>query len=97
MGMVRHSQSSQNSKFAMSLRTISQKKVRDEVDFLPADKHQSFLQVDFSTLGIKVFYKVILSLLMGMIKHSQSTQTNKFTIFLQYLKKKLGMEFIFCM
>ena len=73
------------------------KEVRDEVDFLHADKHQSFLQVDFNTLSIKVFYKVILSLLMGMIKHSQSTQSNKFAISLQYLKKKLGMEFIFCM
>ena len=38
------------------------KEVRHEVDFLHADKHQSFLKVDF----IKVFYKVILSLLMGM-------------------------------
>ena len=45
---------------------ISKKKVRDEVDFLQADKHQSFLQVDFNTLGIKVSHKVILSLLMGM-------------------------------
>ena len=30
--------------------TISQKEVRDEVDFLYADKQQSFLQVGFSTL-----------------------------------------------
>ena len=96
MGMVKHSQSSQKSKFVMSLQYLK-KEVRDEVDFLHADKHQSFLQVDFNTLGIKVSYKVILSLLMGMIKHSQSTQSNKFAISLQYLKKKLGMEFIFCM
>ena len=34
---------------------------------------------------------------MGRIKHSQSTQSNKFAISLQYLKKKLEMEFIFCM
>ena len=53
MGMVKHSQSSQNSKFAMSLQYLK-KEVRDEVDFLHADKHQSFLQVDFNTLGIKV-------------------------------------------
>ena len=45
------------------------KEVRDEIDFLHSDKHQSFLQVDFNTLGIKSF-KVILSLLIGMIKHS---------------------------
>ena len=30
--------------------------------FLHADKHQSFQQIDFSTLSIKVLYKVILSL-----------------------------------
>ena len=96
MGMVKHSQSSQNSKFAMSLQYLK-KEVRDEVDFLHADKHQSFLQVDFNILGIKVSYKVVLSLLMGRIKHSQSTQSNKFAMCLQYLKKKLGKEFIFCM
>ena len=50
------------------------KGVRDEADFLHADKHQSFLQVDFDTLYIKVPYKVALSLLMGMIKHPQSTK-----------------------
>ena len=50
----------------MSLQYLK-KEVSDEVDFLHADKHQSFLQVDFNTLGIKDFYKVILSLLMGMI------------------------------
>ena len=76
--------------------TIKDKEVSGEVEFLHADKHQSFLQVDFNTLSIKVFYKVILSLLMGMIKHSQSTQSNKFAISLQCLKRKLGMEFIFC-
>ena len=53
------------------------KEIRDEVDFLHIDKHQGFLQVDFNTLCIKVSYKVILSLLIGMIKHSQSTQSNK--------------------
>ena len=37
---------------------------------------------------------------MGMIKHFQITQSNKFVISLQYLKilkKKLGMEVIFGM
>ena len=95
MEMVKYSQSSQNSKFAMSLQYLK-KEVRDEVDFLHADKHQSFLQVDFNTLSIKVFYKVVLSLLMGMIKHSQSTQSNKFAISLQYLKKEVrnGVHFL---
>ena len=61
----------------------------DKVDFLPADKHQSFLQVDFNNLDIKDSYRVILSLLMCMIKHSQSTQSSKFAISLQYLKKEV--------
>ena len=65
------------------------KEVRDEVDFLHADKHQSFLQVDFNTLGIKVFYKLMLSLLMDMIKHSQSTKRNKFGRSLHYLEKQI--------
>ena len=47
--------------------------VRNEVDFLQASKHQNFLQVDFNTFSIKVFNRMILSLLMDMIKHSQST------------------------
>ena len=34
--------------------TVSLKKVRNEVDFLDADKHQRFLPKDFN-----VFYKVI--------------------------------------
>ena len=85
-GVVKHSQISQNSMFAMSLQYLK-KEVSDEVEFLHVDNHQSYLQVNFNTLGIKVSYKVILSLLMSTIKHSQSTQNNKFAISLQYLKK----------
>ena len=55
--MFKHSQSSQNSKFAMSLQYLK-KVVKDKVDFLNADKHQSFLKVYFNTLGIKVSCKV---------------------------------------
>ena len=66
------------------------KDVRDEVDFLHVDKHQSFLQVDFNTLNIKVFCKGILLLLMGMIKHSQSTQSKKLAIVLKYLKNEVS-------
>ena len=73
----------QNNKFAISLQNLK-REVSDEVEFCMqintkvADKNQSFLQVDFSTLGIIVSYRGILSLLMGMIKHFQSTQSNKF-------------------
>ena len=77
--------------------TISPKtRYRDEVDFSYADKHKNFLQVYFNTLGIKVSYKLILSLLMHMIKHSQRTQISKFAISLHYLKKEVkdGVHFL---
>ena len=50
MGMVKHSQSSQDSKFAMSSHYL-ENEVRMEVDFWPADK-QRFLQVDTFILGV---------------------------------------------
>ena len=78
----------------MSLQYLK-KEVRDEVDFLHADKHQSFLQVDFNTLGIKVSYKVILPLLMGIIKHCQSTQSNNLKYLYNISKKEVrnGVSF----
>ena len=81
----------QNNNFAMSLQYLK-KEVRDEVDILHADKHQSSQQVDFNTLSIKFFYKVILSLLMDMIKHSESTQSNKLVITLQYLTNEVRQK-----
>ena len=97
MGIVKHSQSSLNSKFTMSLQYLK-KEIRDEVDIWHVVKHQSFLQVDFNTLGIKDTYKMILSILLGIIKHSQSTQSNRFAIiFTISQKKSQRREFIFCM
>ena len=87
--MMKHLQSYQNIKFAMSLLYLK-KEVRDEVNFLHVGKHQNFLQVDFNNLSIKVFYKVILSFLMDMIKYSQSTQSNKLAIVLQYLTNEIS-------
>ena len=80
----------------MSLQYIK-KEVRDEVYFLHVDKYQSLLQVDFNTLDIKVSNKAILSLLMDMIKRSQSTQSNKFAISLQDVEKDVrnGANFLY--
>ena len=58
----------------------------NEVDFLPVDKHESFPQVDFNVLGIKYFLQgdaVIIN------RHSLNTQSSKFVISLQYLKKEV--------
>ena len=50
--------------------------------FWHADKHESLLQID-STI------------LMGMAKHSQSSQNSKFAMSLQYLKKEVKVEVYF--
>ena len=49
--LVGHTQSTQNSKFAISLQYLK-KNMKDEVDCLSADKHQRFLQVDTIILGV---------------------------------------------
>ena len=59
------------------------------VFIISPEKKSQKLQVDFNTLGIKVSSKAILSSLMGMINHSQRTQSKKFAISLQYLKKEV--------
>ena len=54
----------------------------DEIDFLHADMQESFLQIDTMTL-------------IGIVKHSQSSQNSKVTMSLQYIKKEVrkGMHF----
>ena len=52
--------------------------------FLYADKHQSFLQIDTV-------------ILMGMVKHSQISQNNKFAVSLQCLRKEVRDEVDFYM
>ena len=75
MGMIKHSQSTQSTKFAISLQYLK-KEVRDGVHFLHADKHQ--------------FLQVVLSFLMEVDRHVQSTQNRNLVIFLQYIKKKMS-------
>ena len=36
-------------------------------------------------INIKIFYKLVVSLLLVMVRHAQSTQNMKFEISLQYL------------
>ena len=48
--VARHPQSTQNNKFARSLQYLKEN-MKDEADFLPADKYQRFLQVDTIILG----------------------------------------------
>ena len=78
MGMIKHSQSTQSSKFAISL-PYHKKEVENIVHFLHADKHQSF-------------YKLALSFLMKIAKHVQSSQNRKLAIFVQYVKKQVFLH-----
>ena len=75
MGMIKHSQITQNKMFAMSLQYLKEG-VRNGGNFCHADKRQSF-------------YKFVLSFLMEVARHAQNTQNRKLVIFLQYIKKKL--------
>ena len=49
-------------------------------------ENQSFLQ------GDKYDHENMKAMMMGIIKHSQSTQSNKFAISLQYFQKKVGID-----
>ena len=50
LAMARHAQSTQNNKFAVSLQDLK-KEGRVELDFMHADKHQIFLQVETINFG----------------------------------------------
>ena len=52
--MARHTQITQNNKFAISLQYL-EKELSDEVDFLHTDKHESLLQIvnNFFTISPK--------------------------------------------
>ena len=79
--MTRHTQITQNSKFAISLQYLK-KEVSDEIDFLRTDKHESLLQIDTMTL-------------IGIVKRSQNFQNSKVTMSLQYIKREVrkGVHF----
>ena len=64
----------QNKNFAISLQYLK-REVNDKVDVLHAGKHENLLQID----------TVILT---EMVKHFQSSQNGKFTLSVQYLKKR---------
>ena len=80
MGMIKHPQSTQSNKFAISLQYLKNE-VRDGVHFW----HAEFLvSSKFLEVGIIVFD--------GSGRHVQSIQNRKLVIFvmLQYLKKKVS-------
>ena len=79
--IARHAQSSQNSKFVISLQYLK-KEGRDEVDFLHADKNQIIRQFDTINLG-------------GHGQACLNYPNNKFAKSFLYLKKELREEVVF--
>ena len=76
MGVVKHSESTQSNKFAISLQHFK-REVRDGTYFLHADKHQGF-------------YELTLKFLMEVVMHAQSAQNRKLVIFLQHIEEKVS-------
>ena len=75
MGMIKHSQITQSSKFTISLQYVK-KEVTNGGDFWYPDKRQSFC-------------KLVLSILKEVARYFQNTQNRKFVVFLQYIKGTL--------
>ena len=73
--MIKHSQSTQSNKFALSLQYLKNE-VRKGVHFLHADEHQSF-------------YKLGLLFLMEVARYVKGTQNRKLVIFLQKMLQLL--------
>ena len=87
VGMVKHSQSSQNS--LQCFYNISKKKLKMKLIFCMEINIKVSRKFISSLWASKFPTRLILSLLMGMIKHSQITQSKKFAISLKYLKKEV--------
>ena len=49
--VTRHAESTQSNKFVISLQCLNEN-IKDEVEFLAADKHENFLEVDSITLSV---------------------------------------------
>ena len=81
MVIARHAQSTQNSKFSISLQYLKKER-RDEVNFWRADKHHTILRVEVINLG-------------GHSQACANYPNNKFAKFLQYLKKEMKDEVVF--
>ena len=92
--ITRHAQSTQDKFAYLSNISKKKKKVRDEVDFSPADKQKSFLQVDIIILisclqiDIKGFFILILAFWMCVARHAQITQNNKLLFLCNIFRKK---------
>ena len=77
--VARHAQITQNNKFAISLQYF-RKELSYKVDFLDADMHECFVQIDTM-------------ILMGAVKQSQISQ-NSFQRFYKISNKKIGIHFL---
>ena len=80
MCVARHDQTNQNNRFTIFLQ-YPKKNMKDEVEFLLADKRQRFLQIDSIILGV-----------CGQACPNYMPKNNKFAISLQYRNKEVSDE-----
>ena len=50
------------------------------------------MKLTFCTMSITVFCNLILSFFIGEVRHTESTENNKYAVSLQHLKKELSYE-----
>ena len=82
--LARHVQSTQNSKFVISLQYLNNKK-------------KGGMKLIFCLqINMKLSYKLITLILVDMVRPSRIIQNNKFAKTLQYLKKEVRIKLIFC-
>ena len=80
--IARHNQINQNSKFVISLEYLQKKKRGIKLIFC-------------MQINIKLSYKLIPLILVGMAKPAHITQNNKFAKSLQYFKTEVRDKFVF--
>ena len=79
MGMIKHSQSTESNKFAMSLQYPN-----EFMNGVYSGVHQD-----------QNLYKLDYQFLMKVARHVQSTQKRKFVKFLKYIRKSMATAFVF--
>ena len=81
--IARHGLSTQKSKFVISLQYLKKKKKK---------RKKGMELIFYMQIDIKLSYKLMPLILVGMARPNQITQNNKFGKSLQYLKKEVGDE-----
>ena len=91
VNIVRHVQSTQNEIYSISCQYIKEK-VKGYVDFLHANKHESFLEIGAIIFdgGWPSIPKVLQGDAIDIDRHDEITQSKSFAISLKHLKEEVS-------